>query len=280
MTSDIQSLIPGYLQSRKDILKKILELKAEQDRIHHQLRTSLMENIDEFPMWMHDEVEKYVAADKIARRDFLDALVERMRYVESSPVTDKFMRVLQQGARSEGQISLDLTTWISMRNSISFAITALMKYASGYDLEDADNIMREAKSYEKNRNKPIDYIEDLAVSFLESTIILERPNENEVITISITEFSKRQQEIIHLLVDEGKSYSQIAEELGISKDSVAEHIKMARKKAQKLKEKHGVQQAFRGAINEAPIVTAKSRLTMNRPKKITVKVGEQLTIEV
>ena len=280
MTSDIQSLIPGYLQSRKDILKKILELKAEQDKIHHQLRTSLMENIEKFPMWMHDEVEKYVVADKISRRDFLDALVERMRYVESSSVIDEFMQSLQQGAHSEGQISLDLTTWISMRNSISFAITALMKYASGFDVEDADNIMREAKSYEKNRNKPIDYIEDLAVSFLESTIILERPNENEVITISITEFSKRQQEIIHLLVDEGKSYSQIAEELGISKDSVAEHIKMARKKAQKLKEKHGVQQAFRGAINEAPIVTAKSRLTMNRPKKITVKVGEQLTIEV
>lgn len=280
MTSDIQSLIPGYLRSRKDILKKILELKAEQDRIHHQLRTSLMENIDEFPMWMHDEVEKYVAADKIARRDFLDALVERMRYVESSSVIDEFMQSLQQGAHSEGQISLDLTTWISMRNSISFAITALMKYASGFDVEDADNIMREAKSYEKNRNKPIDYIEDLAAPVLEGTIILERPDENEVITISITEFSKRQQEIIHLLVDEGKSYSQIAEELGISKDSVAEHIKMARKKAQKLKEKHGVQQAFRGAINEAPIVTAKSRLTMNHPKKITVKVGEQLTIEV
>ena len=286
MSTDISRLIPEYLASRKGIVQKIEALKVEQEAIYQQLRLEFRETIDAFPKWMQEEIKKFVAADEQNRRDFLATLIEQMRYMMPNPVLEAVKLQATNTALRNGQIALDLTTWVSMRNSISFAIDSMMRYTDVTDLEDVVDILREARSYEKSRITPINYMEDLAAPnaeeslVFEKTIILERPQEDEVITISITEFSKRQQEIIHLWINEKKSYSQIAEELGITKDSVAQHIQMARKKAQKLKENHGVQQAFREVIKEAPIITPDHRQIVKQNRKVTVKIGEQLTIEV
>lgn len=286
MSADISELIPEYVASRKGIVQKIEALKVEQETIYHQLRLEFRETISAFPKWMQEEIKKFVAADEQNRRDFLATLIEQMRYMIPNPVLEAVQLRATNTAVRNGQIALDLTTWVSMRNSISFAIDSMMRYTDVTDLEDVVDILREARSYEKSRITPINYMEDLAAPnaeeslVFEKTIILERPQEDEVITISITEFSKRQQEIMHLWINEGLSYSQIAEELGITKDSVAQHIQMARKKAQKLKENHGVQQAFREVINEAPIITPDHRQIVKQNRKVTVKIGEQLTIEV
>ncbi len=291
MSVAVERLIPDYLATRRGIVQKIAELRAEQEMIHHQLRLGFMKQMRDFPEWLHDEIEKYIAADEGTRRDFLDVLVERTRYITGIRAVEQLKVEAERGAHREGQIRLDLSTWVSMRNSVSFAIDSMMKYTTG-NVEDVEAIQREARSYEKNRIKPIDYIEDLAApewneehelaANLQRTIISEPSVEDSGVTISILDFSKRQQEILHLWIVEGKSYSQIAEELGITKDSVAQHIDQARKKAMKLKKKQGIQQAFREVMVMADIapVTTQDKLNMAVDEKSKeAQCGEQLTID-
>jgi predicted DNA-binding protein YlxM (UPF0122 family) len=288
MSVSVQDMIPSYVASRRGIVQKIAQLRAEQELIHHRLRLSLMESIHELPEWIHEEVEKYIAADEMTRRDFLTIIGDQLRYSNDSEVAMRMGEEVRKGNHREGQIRLDLTTWVSMRNSISFALDTMLKYTNvDMGVADAAEIHREARSYEKNRIKPIDYIEDLAspeLTGIESIVSLlnEESTDDDDITISTIGFSRRQQEIMQLLIGEGKSYSQIAEELGISKDSVAEHVDQARKKAAKMKESRGIQNALREVMMAAEIVPTnelnKQPIAPNG-KSVKEKFGEQVSID-
>lgn len=298
MATQIAELLPGYVASRLNIVQKIAELRAEQEMIHHQLRLSFMEQKLEYPEWLHAEIDKYIASDDGTRRDFLNTLIELMQY--ASPTTliaDQLKIEAEQGARREGQIRLDLTTWVSMRNSISFAIDSMLKYAQDKNVDGVEDIRREARSFEKNRVKPIDYIEDLAAkdSLLENALGVlfgefdldaaigegHSAANTDDITVSILGFSRRQQQIIRMITLEGKSYSEIAEELGITKDSVAEHVSQARKKAQHLKHKQGIQHAFRDVLMDAEIqgTSMAQNVLGTKAQRVKEQLGEQVTLD-
>ena len=292
MSNTIIELLPDYVASRLNIVRQIGELRAELEMIHHKLRLSFMEQKLNYSEWLYVEIDKYIASDDSTRRDFLSTLIELMQYDTPKTVAADHLRVeAKQGARREGQIRLDLTTWVSMRNSISFAIDSMLKYTQDTAIDGMDDIRREARSYEKNRVKPIDYIEDLAapdsgelgnlLDGLENAGGADLPSIEGDVTVSILDFSRRQQQIMQMLTVEGKSYSEIAEELGISKDSVAEHVSQARKRAQHLKDRQGIQQAFRDVLMEADIA-ARSMVTVHSGVKVSKekeRVGEQMTID-